>query len=885
MTTALRPNTGSSGGTDVLIPSSRQCHADQRPQQPTAQSSIPPEPRFPSGEWSRAIFTRSLDGILLLSEAGLIFAANPAACWMLQRPEEEMCGLSLNAVVETSRVDSAEVARAWPGHFRGELTMLRADGNPFPANVSATRFTDDSGQERTVVFFHDVSDRHQVEKAFQESQALFRSFMTHSPAAAYIKDDKGRYVYTNPLAAQILRRHSHEIIGKTDADLWPANTARILQGHDTTVLDMDQSIQVEESTEMADDIHHWLTLKFPIAGPARRLLGGVSVDITDHIAAETALRETHAKRIRDSLSFARTLSSTLSIETRLQEICQTTVELLDCDRSSIFLRDGEYYRARYNYGNPADIAATFSTFAIHHRHPLMAHAVEIPGRVVIEHDALHSALLDAEVAKQLRILAVMLVALWDDTGAPVGFLTAEYNEYPGTFAKMAAPLLLGLARVAEMAIMTERHVTARQQAEEALRHANSELEARVAERTRDLAQANADLRIEIAARQRAEDTLRSSEERYRIIGQSLSDCAFSFKITKEGHNIVDWVTDNFTKIMGIQPEETFGSPNPLKNTMHPEDWTRNIRILTAPEPDAPTTFEFRLMHPERGLRWIRAYIQRVGIEPDRAIRCHGAAQDITDRKQEQEEIERLNRIMSQRVNELSDLTRELEAFSYSVSHDLRAPLRHLHGFVELLHKHTAATLDDEGRRYIEVITKSANRMGQLIDDLLAFSRTTRTELHPTRVNLTHIVNEVVLDFATETETRKIVWDISPLPDVYGDTAMLRVVLTNLLGNAVKYTRPRGAARITIGTTTTAEHDHVCFVRDNGVGFDMRYVEKLFGVFQRLHRADEFEGTGIGLATVRRIVHRLGGRIWAEGELDKGATFHFSLPLAQKGTEG
>ncbi|NOT54708.1 MAG: PAS domain-containing protein, partial [Deltaproteobacteria bacterium] len=521
------------------------------------------------------------------------------------------------------------------------------------------------------------------------------------------------------------------IIGKTDADLWPADTARTLQEHDTVVLDMGQSIQVEESAEMADGLRHWLTLKFPIAGPARRLLGGMSVDITDHMKAETALRETHDKRIKESLALARTLSSALPLGARLQELCETTVELVECDRSSIFLRDGEYYRPRYNHGNPADIAATFSTFAIHHRHPLMAHVVEISGRVVIEHDTLHSPLFDAEVAKQARILTLMLVALWDDNGRPIGFLTAEYHESPGTFTEMTAPLLLGLARVAEMAIVTDRHAEARRQAEGAL---------------------------------------------------------------------------------------------------------------------------------------------------------HRAAQDITDRKREQEEIERLNGILSQQVSELSDLTQELEAFSYSVSHDLRAPLRHIHGFVELLHKHAAAALDDKGRRYIEVITKSAKQMGQLIDDLLAFSRTTRTELRPTRVNLTHIVNEVVLDFAADTETHKIVWDISPLPDVYGDTALLRVVLTNLLGNAVKYTRPRGEARITIGTTTTAEHDLVCFVRDNGVGFDMRYVEKLFGVFQRLHRADEFEGTGIGLATVRRIVHRLGGHIWAEGEIDKGATFYFSLPLARKGTE-
>jgi PAS domain S-box-containing protein len=705
MTTALRPNTGSSEGTDVLIPSPRQCHADQRPQQSTAQSSIPREPRFPSGEWSRAIFMQSPDGILLLSDAGLIFAANPAACQMLQRTEEEICHLGWDALVDI-RAGGAGTNRMWTGHFRGALTLLRADGNPLPADVSSTRFTDDSGQERVVVFFHDVSDRKQAENAFQESQALFRGFMTNSPALAYIKDDEGRYVYVNPLAAQVIGHHCREVVGKTDADLWPAETARKVRETDTTVFEMALPVMVEESVELADGIHHWLSFKFPIAVPHRQLLGGMSVDITERLTAE-----------------------------------------------------------------------------------------------------------------------------------------------------------------------------------EALRHANSELETRVAERTHALEQANADLRTEIAARRRAEDTLRTSEERYRIINQSISDCAFSFKVTEDGTTFYDWVSDNFTKIAGIAPDEIFGNPNPLKNTLHPEDRSVFMPMLMTLEPGNSITSDLRLMHKGGELRWIRTYIHRVRNEPDHALRFHGAAQDITERKQAQEEIVRLNETLKQHVSDLSDLNQELESFSYSVSHDLRAPLRHVHGFVELLHKHAAATLDDKGRRYIEVITKSAKRMGQLIDDLLSFSHTTRAELRPTRVNLTQIVNEVVLDFAEETATRKILWDVNPLPDVYGDVALLRVVLSNLLGNAVKYTRPRDTPRITIGETTTAENARVCFVRDNGAGFDMHYVDKLFGVFQRLHRDDEFEGTGIGLATVRRIVHRLGGRVWAEGEVDRGATFYFSLPTTQKGIEG
>jgi signal transduction histidine kinase len=229
-----------------------------------------------------------------------------------------------------------------------------------------------------------------------------------------------------------------------------------------------------------------------------------------------------------------------------------------------------------------------------------------------------------------------------------------------------------------------------------------------------------------------------------------------------------------------------------------------------------------------------------------------------------------------RTAQLEALNRELEAFAYSVSHDLRAPLRHIDGFANLLRNHVAATLDEKGRRYLETISGSAGRMGALIDDLLAFSRFGRAELRKTTVNLDQLVRQVVSDLRHETDGRAIVWTIADLPEVQADLALLRQVVINLVGNAVKYTGARPEARIEIGHTESDE-EVVVHVRDNGAGFDMQYSDKLFGVFQRLHAAEEFEGTGIGLANVRRIVSRHGGRTWAEGVVDCGATFYFSLP--------
>lgn len=226
--------------------------------------------------------------------------------------------------------------------------------------------------------------------------------------------------------------------------------------------------------------------------------------------------------------------------------------------------------------------------------------------------------------------------------------------------------------------------------------------------------------------------------------------------------------------------------------------------------------------------------------------------------------------------ELDNANKELESFSYSVSHDLRAPLRHIDGFLGLLEKNAAHLLDAKGLGYLRTIAESAKEMGCLIDDLLAFSRMARVEMMHKEMDVALLVKETIRDLGPEIQGRKIHWNIASLPLIHADLAMMRQVFANLLANATKYTRTREISEIEIGVQSKAK-ETIFFVRDNGVGFDMQYVDKLFGVFQRLHRAEDFEGTGIGLANVRRIIARHGGRTWAEGKLDQGATFYFSLP--------
>ena len=250
-----------------------------------------------------------------------------------------------------------------------------------------------------------------------------------------------------------------------------------------------------------------------------------------------------------------------------------------------------------------------------------------------------------------------------------------------------------------------------------------------------------------------------------------------------------------------------------------------------------------------------------------------------------EEILALNRNLESRVQqrtvELQAANRELESFSHSVSHDLRAPLRHIAGYSELLKESAGSSLEGESLHYLDAIIKSAGRMGNLIDDLLGFARIARTEVQRTTVSLDEILQETLKDLRAESEGRKIAWKIDPLPRVEGDPSMLRLVFTNLISNALKFTRTRPEAQIVIGGRNEENGEVEVFIRDNGVGFDSQYMDKLFNVFQRLHSSTEFEGTGIGLANVRRIVERHGGRVWAEGSVDGGATFYFSLPRLQE----
>jgi PAS domain S-box-containing protein len=376
-------------------------------------------------------------------------------------------------------------------------------------------------------------------------------------------------------------------------------------------------------------------------------------------------------------------------------------------------------------------------------------------------------------------------------------------------------------------------------------------------------------------RKQVEEALLSSEERYRTLVELSPDALF----VQINERIV-FVNSAGVKLLGAtSPEQLLG--HPFRDLMPADDWQYfKQRLEKMGQEGKPTPFVEHKMRRLDGTR-VDAELAAAPLIFAGRSAAQVIAHDISERKHAEEEIRRLNADLERRVGErtaeLENTNKELEAFSYSVSHDLRAPLRHIEGFIEILTA-TDENLRAESRQHLETIANSARQMDRLIDDLLAFSRTGRVELKKTTLSLNDVVQSAIQDLQHEIDGRQVEWVLGNLPEVEADPALLRQVLLNLLGNALKYTRTRKPARIELHLRDTGV-EQIISVKDNGVGFDMRYAHKLFGVFQRLHRAADFEGTGVGLANVRRIIHRHGGRTWAEGEPDKGATFYFSLPKA------
>jgi PAS domain S-box-containing protein len=476
--------------------------------------------------------------------------------------------------------------------------------------------------------------------------------------------------------------------------------------------------------------------------------------------------------------------------------------------------------------------------------------VEFPSGLVI---APARAFLRRMIAIAIGFTAIALLVIWAFAGqiaAPLKTLTqASEAIAAGDFTRRVS-----IESRDEVGRLTAAFNTMADRVADAYQ----DLEERVRQRTARLEEAGRQLE------QHARESREAREELDRFFSLSLdllciADARGQFlRVNPAWERVLGWTADELTAM-------------PYDGFVHPDD-----RAATAAETAKlaaggnTINFENRYRHRDGTYRWLS---WKAASHAERGL-IYAAARDVSDDK-------RVAREREQHVEALNTVNQELEAFSYSVSHDLRAPLRHITGFAALLTRSAEGALDSDSRRYLRVIVDAAARMGRLIDDLLAFSRVGRTPLARAMVDLDQLAREVREEVLADANGRTVRWTVASLPRIEADPVLLRLVLVNLLSNAVKYTATRAEAQIEIGARAVKYDETTFFVRDNGVGFDMQYSDKLFGVFQRLHSSDEFEGTGIGLATVRRIVQRHGGRVWAEGSVGAGATFYVSLPSRQQ----
>jgi PAS domain S-box-containing protein len=384
------------------------------------------------------------------------------------------------------------------------------------------------------------------------------------------------------------------------------------------------------------------------------------------------------------------------------------------------------------------------------------------------------------------------------------------------------------------------------------------------------------IRADITERKRIEEQLRASLQEVNDLKTALDEHAIVAMTDPRGR--ITYVNDKFCAISKYSREELLGQDHRIINSgFHSTEFIRDLWT---------TITHGRVWHGEIKNRakdgsyyWVDTTIVPFLNDQGKPRQYVAIRADITERKKAEGEVMQLNAELERRVvsrtEELQIANKELEAFSYSVSHDLRAPLRSVDGFSQAVIEDFGPLLPDEGRRYLQTIRESAQRMGMLIDDLLSFSRLGRAPLNKQEVNSEKLVRRVLEDLRPQRADRDVDVRIGDLPVTFGDPALLKQVWINLLSNALKYTQKRITAVVEIGCDES-QGGQIFFVRDNGTGFDMRYAAKLFGVFQRLHRQEDYEGTGVGLALVQRIIHRHGGRVWAQSSVDRGATFYFTL---------
>jgi PAS domain S-box-containing protein len=700
------------------------------------------------------------------------------------------------------------------------------------------------------IYGRDITERKQSEEAVRVSEARYRSLIKNQSDVIARSDLMGNLTFVNDAYCRFFGKAREELLG---TDFMP------------TVLPEDlpisrgalEAIQLPPNRRLTETRHptpagmRWLSWENSAVIDERGNvieLQGVGRDITESKRAEEALRR-FAGRMAALNRLDQVIAANLEIGLVYDNFVKELLPLVSLDRTSIVLlneaEDQWQVTGQWPQHQPVILPGEWKPVKGSAMEWLVTNRVPfLEGEIGTRGNWIETALLQGEGLRSRLLLPLIIHE------RIVGALTAASRQ-PNAFSEEDQDILTTIADQLAIAIQNT-HLY-----EQVQRHA-VELEQRVAERTAQLQATNQQLEGEITERKHVEAALRESEEQFR----RLAEAAFEAVVIHEGGVLLS-ANDQYCEMFGYELKELLGK-QVLSLTVAPEGLDAVKKEIATGGVGPYESIGLR----KDGTRFPMEIRVRETEYEGRKVRV-SAIMDITEHKRAEEALRR-------RTTELETANHELEAFAYSVSHDLRAPLRAISGYAHMLTEDYQARLDDEGRRILGVVCGEARRMGQLIDDLLAFSRLGRQAMRKAATDMTTLASQAFDELRQETPEREVNLRLADLPSVEADPSLLRQVWMNLLGNALKFTRGRAPAEIEVGCVVQ-DNETVYYVKDNGVGFDMQYASKLFGVFQRLHGQDEFEGTGVGLALVQRIILRHGGRVWAEAKEYQGATFFFSLP--------
>ena len=776
---------------------------------------------------------------------------------------------------ESERIKLDELLRTRQP-VRYEKEYVRKDGSRVPIELLVHLITDPSGNpEYFYSFITDITERKRAEEAIRrQAELLWLSF-------------DAIIVWQLDGTIESWNRGAEELYGFTESEAIGRVTHELLQTIHPIPWSQIKSILIKHRIWEGEPRHRTKDGQEVIVSARHQLI--YSADGIAHVM-ESNRDITERKRVEAEIS------RMASILDETQSLAHVGGWELDLIANKLFWTDETYIihdTTRSSYTPTVETAIAFYT------------PVSVPVISAAVHDAIEQG---KEFFLDLELITAKGRLIWVEVS---GKVMREGGRSVKVFGAV-------------------KDITERKILEEALRKSNAELEVRVLQRTAELSVINEELLAEIEERKQAESRISRLNRLYSVLSK-VNEAIVHIRTPKDLYESVCRIAveDGLFKMawIGLLDRDT-RLVNPVASYGDGGGYLKDIKICAddVPEGRGPTgkaVFKDRysissdIENDPRMLPWKDKLLLR-GLRSSAAFPLHASSRiigaltvyssepqfftdeeihlflSLTDdvafaldamsteekRIEAEEALRRINEDLEKRVvartADLEVVNKELEAFSYSVSHDLRAPLRHMSGFVELLQKKLGDQQDEKIYKYTTVIAKSSKKMGMLIDDLLAFSKIGRIDLKKRKVSLNTLVRGVVREIKDAAKGRDIFWEIDELPDVYGDQSLLRMVIVNLVSNAVKYTNTRSKIVIQIGCKDEGS-EIICSIKDNGVGFDMKHAAKLFGVFQRLHTEDEFEGTGIGLANVKRIISRHGGRVWAEGAVGQGATFYFTLP--------